>query len=195
VVEEFYQKNSENQVWRNTGEVLARLKKAGAKVETVKMPESFAVVHDAHRIIMRTEGAAFHQPLYQKHRELYRPKLRELIELGSLIPGVDYLTACRIKREFRRQMDRLMERYDLLLTPSTSSPAPRGLESTGDAWFQVPWSFSGLPTISLPSGLSQAGLPLGIQLVGKPFPERDLIAVARWCEKEIQAPPTPTPES
>jgi aspartyl-tRNA(Asn)/glutamyl-tRNA(Gln) amidotransferase subunit A len=187
VVEEFYQKNSQAQVWKNTEEVLARIKKAGAKVEPVKMPESFAVVHDAHRIIMRTEGAAFHQPLYRKHRELYRPKLRELIELGDLIPGVDYLTACRIKREFRRSMDRVMERYDLLLTPSTSSPAPRGLESTGDAWFQVPWSFSGLPTVSLPSALSQEGLPLGVQLVGKPFAERDFITMARWCEKIIGA--------
>jgi aspartyl-tRNA(Asn)/glutamyl-tRNA(Gln) amidotransferase subunit A len=194
VVEEFYRKNSEAQVWENTEEVLARLQKAGARVETVKMPESFGVVHDAHRIVMRTEGAAFHQPLYQEHRELYRPKLRELIELGSLIPGVDYLTACRIKREFRRRMDRVMEGYDLLLTPATSSPAPRGLESTGDPWFQVPWSFSGLPTISLPSGLSTEGLPLGVQLVGKPFAERDLIAMARWCEKAIQASLTPMPE-
>ena len=186
VVEEFYRKNSEAQVWKNTDEVLARLKKTGAKVETVKMPRSFAAVHDAHRIVMRTEGAAFHQSLYEKHRELYRPKLRELIEIGSLIPGVDYLTAYRIKREFRRQMDRVMERYDLLLTPSTSSPAPRGLESTGDAWFQVPWSFSGLPTITLPSGLSQEGLPLGIQLVGKAFSEGKLLALARWCEKALE---------
>ena len=79
-----------------------------------------------------------------------------------------------------------MERYDLLLTPSTSSPAPRGLESTGDAWFQVPWSFSGLPTITLPSGLSQEGLPLGIQLVGKAFSEGKLLALARWCEKVLE---------
>ncbi len=163
-------------------------------METVRMPESFGVVHDAHRVVMRTEGAAFHQPLYQKHREMYRPKLRELIELGSLIPGVDYLTACRIQREFRRRMDRVMEGYDLLLTPSTSSHAPRGIESTGDPWFQVPWSFSGLPTISLPSSLSTEGLPLGVQLVGKPFAERDLIAMARWCEKVIQASLTPMPE-
>jgi aspartyl-tRNA(Asn)/glutamyl-tRNA(Gln) amidotransferase subunit A len=194
VVEDFYRENSEPQVWKNTEEVLARLSKAGAKVEAAKMPGSFATVHDAHRIIMRTEGAAFHQPLYQKHRELYRPKLRELVEIGSLIPGVDYLTAHRIKREFRRHMDRVMERYDLLLTPSTSSPAPRGLESTGDAWFQVPWSFSGLPTVSIPSGFSKEGLPLGVQLVGKSFCERDFLTMARWCEREIQASLTPMPE-
>ena len=186
VVEEFYRKNAEDQVWENTRAVLERMKKAGARVEIVKMPESFAVAHDAHRVLMRAEGAAFHRPLFQKHPDLYRPKLRELIELGCLIPAVDYLSAYRIKREFRRSMDRVMERYDLLLTPSTSSPAPKGIESTGDAWFQVPWSFSGLPTITLPSGLSKEGLPLGVQLAGKAFAEGKLLAWARWCEKGIE---------
>jgi aspartyl-tRNA(Asn)/glutamyl-tRNA(Gln) amidotransferase subunit A len=185
VVEEFYQKNAEDQAWENTEAVLGRLKKAGARVEKVKMPESFAVVHAAHRVLMRAEGAAFHRSLFQKHPDLYRPKLRELIELGSLIPAVDYLSAYRIKREFRRSMDRVMERFDLLLTPSTSSPAPKGLESTGDAWFQVPWSFSGLPTITLPSGLSKDKLPLGVQLAGKAFAEGKLLAWARWCEQGI----------
>jgi Asp-tRNA(Asn)/Glu-tRNA(Gln) amidotransferase A subunit family amidase len=149
------------------------------------MPASFPAVHDAHRIVMRTEGAAFHGKFYEKNADLYRPKLRELVEIGSLIPGVHYLGANRIKREFRRDMDKVMERYDFLLTPSTSSPAPRGLQSTGDAWFQVPWSFSGLPTITLPTGLSQEGLPLGIQLVGQAFGEGKLLAAARWCEKEL----------
>ena len=186
VVEEFYRKNAEDQVWENTSAVLGRLKKAGARVEKVKMPESFAVVHDAHRVLMRAEGAAFHQSLFQKHPDLYRPKLRELIELGSLIPAVDYLSAYRIKREFCRSMERVMERFDLLLSPSTSSPAPKGLESTGDAWFQVPWSFSGLPTVTLPSGLSKEKLPLGVQLAGKPFDEGKLLAWARWCEKVIE---------
>jgi aspartyl-tRNA(Asn)/glutamyl-tRNA(Gln) amidotransferase subunit A len=185
VVQDFYQKNSGAQVWQNMQKALAGLKKAGARVEKVKMPASFAVVHDAHRIVMRTEGAAFHEKFYEKHADLYRPKLRELVEVGSLIPGVHYLGAHRIKREFRRDMDKVMERYDFLLTPSTSSPAPRGLQSTGDAWFQVPWSFSGLPTITLPSGLSQEGLPLGIQLVGQAFGEGKLLAVARWCEKVL----------
>ena len=190
VVKDFYQKNSEAQAWQNMQKALARLKKAGARVENVKMPPSFAVVHDAHRVVMRTEGAAFHESLYEKNAGLYRPKLRELIEIGRLIPGVHYLNAYRIKREFRRDMDKIMERYDFLLTPSTSSPAPRGLQSTGDAWFQVPWSFSGLPTITLPSGLSREGLPLGVQLVGGAFGEARLLAAARWCEKVLPVSPT-----
>jgi Asp-tRNA(Asn)/Glu-tRNA(Gln) amidotransferase A subunit family amidase len=96
---------------------------------------------------------------------------------------VDYLRAQKIKRQFRRHMEVIWQQFDCLLTPSTSSPAPRGLASTGDAWFQVPWSLSGLPTITIPSGLSQEGLPLGIQLIGGAFSEKKLLAAAYWCEK------------
>lgn len=185
-IREFYAENSEEQVWTHTQKVLAQLRRAGAQVVDVKMPSSLAAVHDAHRIIMRAEGAAFHEKLFEQHRDLYRPKLRELVEIGLLIPAPDYLRAQRIKRTFRREMDRVILKYDCLLTPSTSSPAPPGLSSTGNAWFQVPWSFSGLPTITLPSGLSKEGLPLGVQLIGKAYSEGKLLSVARWCEGVLQ---------
>ena len=102
-----------------------------------------------------------------------------MIQIGSLIPAVEYLRSQRIKRQFRRDMDQLMSGYDCLLTPTTSSPAPRGLSSTGNAWFQVPWSFSGLPTITIPTGLSREGLPLGVQIVGKSYSEGKLLSAGR----------------
>jgi amidase len=149
------------------------------------MPPSFAAVQDAQRVIMRVEGASFHQKLLEKHRDLYRPKLRELVEIGLLIPSVDYLRAQKVKRQFRDQMDRVLERFDCLFTPAVSSPAPPGLSSTGDPHFQAPWSLSGLPAVGLPTGLASQGLPLGIQLVGAAFAEGKLLAAARWCEKVL----------
>jgi Asp-tRNA(Asn)/Glu-tRNA(Gln) amidotransferase A subunit family amidase len=186
VVRAFFEEKSEEQVWSHTEKTMARLEKAGARIDEVEMPPSFSAVQDAHRIIMRVEGAAFHEKLFEQNQEKYRPKLRELIQIGLLIPGVDYLRAHRIKRLFRRDMAEVMQKYDCLLTPSISSPAPQGLSSTGNPWFQVPWSLSGLPAINLPSGLSKEGLPLGIQLIGGAFEEGKLLAVARWCEKVLQ---------
>jgi aspartyl-tRNA(Asn)/glutamyl-tRNA(Gln) amidotransferase subunit A len=186
VVRAFFEEKSEEQVWSHTEKTMARLEKAGARITEVEMPPSFAAVQDAHRIIMRVEGAAFHEKLFEQNQEKYRPKLRELIQIGLLIPGVDYLRAQKIKRLFRRDMEGVMQKYDCLLTPSISSPAPPGLSSTGNPWFQVPWSLSGLPAINLPSGLSKEGLPLGIQLIGGAFEEGKLLAVARWCEKVLQ---------
>ncbi len=186
VVRAFFKEKSEEQVWSHTEKTMARLEKAGARIAEVEMPPSFSAVQDAHRTIMRVEGAAFHEKLFEQHQEKYRPKLREMVQIGLLIPGVDYLRAQKIKRLFRRDMEEVMQKYDCLLTPSTSSPAPQGLSSTGNPWFQVPWSLSGFPAINLPSGLSKEGLPLGIQLIGGAFEEGKLLAVARWCEKVLQ---------
>ncbi len=173
--------------------ILNQLKRAGGKMREVKMPESFAVVQDAHRIIMWVEAAAYQEKLFEKNREQYSPKMREMVEIGLLIPSVDYLRAQKIKRLFRREMDHVMQEYDCLLTPATSSAAPKNLSSTGDPWFQVPWSLSGLPAISIPSGLNDEGLPLGIQLVGAAYAEGKLFAVARWCEKVLDVHLTPIP--
>jgi aspartyl-tRNA(Asn)/glutamyl-tRNA(Gln) amidotransferase subunit A len=182
VVRAFYAEKSEEQVWSHTEKALAKLKKAGAHILEVKMPSSFHIVPHAHKIVMQAEAAAFHRKLFEEHRDQYGPKIRERTEVGLLIPGVDYLRAQQIKRLFRREMDKVMKQYDCLLTPTTSSPAPQGLSSTGNPWFQVPWSFSGLPTITIPSGLSDSGLPLGIQLVGAAYSEGKLLAAAKWCE-------------
>ena len=185
IIREYYDEKSEEEVRRHTAKALTQLKKAGAKVEEVKMPPSFAAVQDAQRVIMRVEGASFHEKLLEKHRDLYRPKLRELVEVGLLIPSVDYLRAQKVKRQFRDQMDPITKSFDCLLTPSVSSPAPLGFSSTGDPHFQAPWSLAGLPAISLPIGLTAQGLPLGIQLLGAALAEGKLLAAARWCEKVL----------
>ena len=186
VVRAFYKEKSEGQVWKHTEKIISRLVRAGGRIEEVKMPGSFAAVQDAHRIIMRVEAAGFHEKLFEQYREQYRPKLRELVEIGLLIPAADYLRAQKIKRQFRREMEIAVEPFDCLLTPATSSAAPYGLSSTGDPWFQVPWSLSGLPTIGIPSGLNDEGLPMGIQLIGGAFAEAKLFGTARWCEKVLQ---------
>ena len=80
----------------------------------------------------------------------------------------------------------------MLLTPTTPAPAPEGM-ATGDPRFQVPWSLSGLPSITVPCGLTTSGLPLGIQLVGGPFTEAALLATAAWCEDILGPAPAPEP--
>ena len=73
-------------------------------------------------------------------------------------------------------------RYAVLLTPVAPAPAPAGLASTGDPRFCAPWSFIGVPAISLPSGIAATGLPLAVQLVAGPGREAELLGAAAWCE-------------
>ena len=57
--------------------------------------------------------------------------------------------------------------------------------------FQTPWTTAGIPAITLPSGLSESGLPMGIQLASAHFAERTLLASARWCEEVLDVSLTP----
>ena len=173
---------STQEIRQHTLNVADQLREAGAVVEELELPQSFAAAPDVQRVVMNVECAAFHEKFFRHRADEYGPRLRANIEMGLLIPSVTYLQAQRLRREFRRDLTALAERVDALLMPATPAPAPRDLNTTGDAAFQAPWTSAGLPTVVVPSGLSEEGLPLAIQFAATPFEEGRLLGVARWCE-------------
>jgi aspartyl-tRNA(Asn)/glutamyl-tRNA(Gln) amidotransferase subunit A len=164
-----------------TAQAVRRLARAGAAVEEAKLPATFQVAHAAAYVITRSDTASIHAERFAQKADLYRPAIRSSIEMGMLIPGDLYVRALRIRSQFRRELQPLLDRYDVLLTPTTPAPAPEGM-ATGDPQFQIAWSLSGLPSITVPCGLTTSGLPLGIQLVSKHFTEAALLSAAAWCE-------------
>jgi aspartyl-tRNA(Asn)/glutamyl-tRNA(Gln) amidotransferase subunit A len=182
VVRQFFFEQADAETQQHTDQALARLASAGASIRDVALPPSFVTVLAAHRIIMRVEAAAFHADMFATQREQYGPKLRESIETGLVIPGVDYLRAQRLRRLFQQEVTQMFTDVDVLLTPATPAPAPRDLRTTGDARFQSPWTYAGVPAIALPSGCSQGGMPLGLQLIAPALQEERLLQAARWCE-------------
>jgi aspartyl-tRNA(Asn)/glutamyl-tRNA(Gln) amidotransferase subunit A len=173
-------------------EVIAHLCQAGAQICDIPQPESFVVGYAAHRIIMRVEAAAVHEDLFQQHRDKYRPHIRSFIESGMLIPSVQYVRAQRLRRRLQREMEPHLAQVDAVLTPTTPTPAPHGLHATGDPVFQTPWTFLGIPALTLPCDIAENGLPLGLQLASAPFTEARLLAVARWCERTLAFTVRPT---
>jgi aspartyl-tRNA(Asn)/glutamyl-tRNA(Gln) amidotransferase subunit A len=186
VVRQFFFEQADVETQRHTEQVTERLAGAGATVREVPLPASFGSVLAAHRTIMRVEAAAFHADMFASQRQQYGPKLRETIETGLVVPGVAYLRAQRLRRWFQDEVPQMFSDVDVLLTPATPAPAPRDLSTTGDAKFQSPWTYAGVPTIALPSGRSQHGMPLGIQLVAPALHEERLLQAARWCEAALQ---------
>jgi Asp-tRNA(Asn)/Glu-tRNA(Gln) amidotransferase A subunit family amidase len=151
-------------------------------VEDVQLPSTFDGLHAAGMLVVQVEATAYHEARFAGQVRQYREKFRALLETGMKVPAIDYSQALRQCRLFRRQMEMLITEFDALLMPVAGAPAPKGLTSTGDPTFCAPWSFAGVPAMALPSGIAGDGLPLGIQLVGAPFKEADLLATARWCE-------------
>ena len=192
VARDFFYERAEEEVKDHTDNIVQRLARAGAKVEEVKLPESFKRHAAAGGLTFPVEAAAVHQEEFQAGPDRYPPLTRAQIERGMQITSVEYARAQRTRAEFRGAIQETLRGVDLILTPTIPSSAPRDLSTTGSPVFQGPWTTAGLPTISLPSGLDSAGLPLGIQLVGTWFAEAELLAAAKWCEATINvtlAPP------
>lgn len=181
----YFQENADGEVNRNLNEAVERIWRRGADIEPFRLPEVFKVIHSVVRVIMAAESATIHREQFKKGPESYRPLMRGQIASGLLIPSVTYLQAQRIRHIFINEMLKVIEGYDAVITPSAPTPALPGLQSTGDASFNSPWSLAGFPSITIPSGLTIDGLPQGLQFITKPHEEAKLFAVARWCEDKL----------
>jgi Asp-tRNA(Asn)/Glu-tRNA(Gln) amidotransferase A subunit family amidase len=171
--------------------MLETFRRAGALVEDASLPGSFADIHAAGDTIARSEAAAYHRDLYAQHAPEYPKHIGEAVKAGLAIGAADYIGAQARRRVFRTEMAAIAARYDALVSPTAAGPAPAGLGSTGDPFFCAPWSSAGMPSISLPTGLADSGLPFALQLTGAPWTEARLLAAAAWCEGAIGFADTP----
>jgi amidase len=162
--------------------VVAELRAAGAFIEEVEMPASSQQVVDIGTPLQRAEAAVAHAPTFDAHRDEYEPNISSLIEAGRKVTGAEYAAARFELLRLRRAFTQLLSHYDAMLMAVSTGPAPEGLAQTGNAVFCAPGSFMGLPAIALPSGLTENGLPLGLQLLAPQLMESRLLATAAWVE-------------
>ncbi|MFI5400437.1 MAG: amidase [SAR324 cluster bacterium] len=156
--------------------------KAGAKIVERPLPPAFEDVLAAHQRVMLGEAAAYHGPNFAQRADLYPPVLAEGIRQGQAISGVELALAYQQRRRLQAELAPLLAEVDAAVTPTTVGPAPTP-ETTGPRIFQAPWSFTGLPTITVPWGLASDGLPLGIQFIGAAHEEDALFGVSAWAER------------
>jgi aspartyl-tRNA(Asn)/glutamyl-tRNA(Gln) amidotransferase subunit A len=190
LVEAMFERTDE-ETTRHTKAVLDHLARAGAAIMPVALP-----VHEmaaVQRIVMWAEAAAVHRDLTRFAEGLPTPRLRENVRVGALISAEHLLRADRLRRRYRQAVTDALSRADALILPTTTSPAGSPA-TTGDRSSLSPWSLIGAPAITVPSGLSSDGLPLGIQLVGRPGTDAWLLTVAAWVEGQLAPlPPPPAP--
>lgn len=157
----------------------------GDAASEVELGPSFDRAIDLHRIVMDVEMAHNLHRDYEKAGEQLSPTLRGLIERGRGILAVDYMRAVAAIDPLNRTLDAVFDEYDALLTPATRGEAPIGLDSTGDPVFCTTWTYLGTPAVTLPLMQSEAGLPLGIQLVGRRGNDARLLRTARWLVRAV----------
>ncbi|MBI1735545.1 MAG: amidase [Candidatus Rokubacteria bacterium] len=165
--------------------------RSGATVTEVKLPPSFAGLHEAGLRVLEAEAGAYHEASLREHRADYGASIRALADTGLGHSAAVYIRANRARLAFRDDVLPLLAGYDALISPTAPATAPAGLRWTGDASLCAPWSGSGMPSISLPTGLDRGGLPHAVQLVAAAGAESRLVSVAAWCEALLAFAATP----
>jgi aspartyl-tRNA(Asn)/glutamyl-tRNA(Gln) amidotransferase subunit A len=159
--------------------------------------------YDGVRFGLRAAGVRGLKELYAESREQgFGPEPKRRIMLGTFALSAGYheayyLRAQRVRTLIRRDFDAAFERCDLVAGPVAPWPAFKLGEKTGDPLqmyladiFTITCNLAALPGLSVPCGLA-GGLPVGLQLVGRPFDEATLLTVARALERELGASPAP----
>ncbi len=169
-------------------EICHRFSVDGAVVEEIALPSGFSDIIQRHRIVMAVEAAQYHEARLKRHPDDYAPRIKGLLEEGLSCSAAEYARTKEHQNQLTMTSRLMMGGNIVLVCPATPGPAPLA-DSTGDPAFNSPWSYTGLPTISIQSNYFVDGLPLAIQLVAGPNREDLLFSVAAWCEKRLAPNP------
>jgi aspartyl-tRNA(Asn)/glutamyl-tRNA(Gln) amidotransferase subunit A len=161
----------------------------GALVDEVSL-EHVGHVPAASFAVLAAEALAYHAGWLRTRSSEYGRDVRERLRLGVAVSGADYVRGQQVRALVRGAVDQALARRDLLLAPTTPIPAPtlgqtdvviRGQTADVRASlirFTRPFNLSGHPACSLPCGTTSTGLPVGMQLVGRPFDEATVLRAA-----------------
>jgi Asp-tRNA(Asn)/Glu-tRNA(Gln) amidotransferase A subunit family amidase len=167
-----------------------RLEEAGVHSKYLRAFENFDRIEACHYKLCEAEMAVVHRDWFRKYSGLYSEDNRQTILRGQKVDS-DTLKRCRVQREaLKNELCNIVEQYNLsaFLAPAATGPAPKGLESTGDCVMNLPWTQAGLPVITLPSGLSKNGLPMGLQVIGRWMEDEKLLNLAKQLAGFLEWP-------
>jgi aspartyl-tRNA(Asn)/glutamyl-tRNA(Gln) amidotransferase subunit A len=158
------------------------LRAAGATIVDLAVPDLEALRVSASPII-NLEAAAFHEPWLRTRRQDYGafPRFRLLIAYAYGPAAV--VQAHQLRARLRARLGRLWEQVDYLSTPALGYGAPPLGEPRTNTRFMVPFNTLGWPALVVPTGLTEDGLPLATQIIGRPWDEAGVLRVGRAIER------------
>jgi len=186
----FYVDDLESDIASALDATIVVLRKLGAKISKVELPDQ-AVVSAAALIVLAVEATSAHAPWLRIRGADYGPQVRNRLQNGLAYSAVEYLEALRWRGPaLAAHLDAIGD-VDVIIAPASRSVAPTiaatdlgGMPEAEAAIqaitrFMRPVNFLGLPTLVVPAGQSKSGLPIGMQLIGRPFGDETLIALGR----------------
>jgi aspartyl-tRNA(Asn)/glutamyl-tRNA(Gln) amidotransferase subunit A len=169
----------------------------GAKIEAVTLP-SLDDAWPLAQVIMNGEANVWHEPYLRTQPEDYAPQVRKFLERGKPTLATEYVKAQRARAQFRQEMLEVFAGIDALLTPGELVPPPPhdarsvNIEGRDTSLLAAlisatcPFNLTGQPALTLPCGFTASGLPLALQIVGKPFDEATVLRVGHAYEAHTE---------
>ena len=160
----------------------------GALVEDVELSRTDEL-REAQLVIITAEAAAYHRARFETDRDGYGADVARRIGLGLPRTATEYAAARRLQAELRRDYALALGSWDAILLPTTPTTAPErsGQDALAAATALTSctsaFNLTGLPAISLPCGFDATGLPIGLQMVARPWAEARLLRIARAYER------------
>ncbi|MBO6560776.1 MAG: amidase [Nisaea sp.] len=156
----------------------------GARCVRESLPSPFDRVLAFHATVMAAEMLTYYGPDAEASPDKVSDPLKARLSAARDVRAGDYVEAQLARGQINDALASLLDRYDAVLCLPAPGAAPKGLGSTGNPIFNGLWTYLGVPCVSLPR-LSLDGLPLGVQLVGKPGEDGKLLRTARWLDREL----------
>ena len=165
---------------------MKKLAHGGARYAELTWPRVFDGLFEAQKTVQVFETARALAAEFVYRRDQLSVRLIDLIESGRATSTQDYVAALQLGRACAAAIDSLFGAADVVLAPSAPGEAPKGIGSTGDPVFNRPWHLLGCPMINVPCGRGDAGLPLGLSVIGRPGDDARTFAAAAWIERALQ---------
>lgn len=160
----------------------------GERVETLPLPSALGDLVQAQQLIHEYElSRHLDQPLTE-HWYLVSDSLKRTINRGRAIRHSQYAGSLRLMESAQQYFAEFFKDYDAVLTPSAVGEAPKFDDGTGDPIFCTIWTLCGLPALTMPLLVGEAGLPIGVQLIGGAEEDARLMRTANWLLKMLNKP-------
>ena len=165
----------------------AKLAKAGAKVSEYAMPQEMVTMREGQKTLSAFEGPRAAADEARRFYDLLSKSFQEdKLAAGAKVDYATWVAARKLGERGRAAVDATFSDIDVILTPPARGEAPLGLERTGDATFNLLWTYLWMPCVTLPYTRGPAGLPVGIQLVGRQHEDAALLDMAGWVKGALQ---------
>ncbi len=165
------------------------LREFGYNIKKHTLFSDISEINTRHERLMAAEAALVHHDWYQSHKQEYSEQMVELLQEGYRVPTSEISAGRQSQFDIRHRIHKNMnkENIDIWIAPGACGPAPKGIDSTGDPTMNLPWTHSGLPTITIPTKDTIGGLPLGIQCVTKYNNDEDLLNWSHQIAQTLQS--------